>query len=91
LYREYNNAFAKYCKAKTGTTISIKQSHNGSGGQARSVIEGLEAAVVTLAYDIDEIANKAHCIAENWISRFPNNSAPYTSTIVFWSGQEIPK
>ncbi|MDR0721751.1 MAG: sulfate ABC transporter substrate-binding protein [Treponema sp.] len=93
LYREYNDAFAKYYKAQTGTTVSIKQSHGGSGGQARSVIEGLEADVVTLAlaYDIDEIANKAHSIAENWISRFPNNSAPYTSTIVFLVRAGNPK
>jgi sulfate transport system substrate-binding protein len=93
LYREYNEAFVKYYKAQTGTTVTVKQSHGGSGGQARSVIEGLEADVVTLAlaYDIDEIANKAHTIAENWISRFPNNSAPYTSTIVFLVRAGNPK
>ncbi|MHB9291724.1 sulfate/thiosulfate transport system substrate-binding protein [Hollandina sp. SP2] len=93
LYREYNDAFAKYYKAQTGTTVTIKQSHGGSGGQARSVIEGLEADVVTLAlaYDIDEIANKAHSISDNWISRFPNNSAPYTSTIVFLVRAGNPK
>ncbi|MDR1956470.1 MAG: sulfate ABC transporter substrate-binding protein [Treponema sp.] len=93
LYREYNDAFTKYYKAQTGVTVSIKQSHGGSGGQARSVIEGLEADVVTLAlaYDIDEISNKAHNIAENWISRFPNNSAPYTSTIVFLVRAGNPK
>jgi sulfate transport system substrate-binding protein len=93
LYREFNDAFVKYYKAQTGTTVSIRQSHGGSGGQARSVIEGLEADVVTLAlaYDIDEISNKAHSIAENWISRFPNNSAPYTSTIVFLVRAGNPK
>ncbi|MDR1300934.1 MAG: sulfate ABC transporter substrate-binding protein [Treponema sp.] len=93
LYREFNDAFVKYYKARTGTTVSIRQSHGGSGGQARSVIEGLEADVVTLAlaYDIDEISSKAHSIAENWINRFPNNSAPYTSTIVFLVRAGNPK
>ncbi|MDR2398399.1 MAG: sulfate ABC transporter substrate-binding protein [Spirochaetaceae bacterium] len=93
LYREYNDAFTRYYKAQTGTTVSIKQSHGGSGGQARSVIEGLEADVVTLAlaYDIDEIAAKSQSIAEDWIDRFPNNSAPYTSTIVFLVRSGNPK
>jgi sulfate transport system substrate-binding protein len=93
LYREYNEVFAKYYKEKTGNTVTINQSHGGSGGQARSVIEGLEADVVTLAlaYDIDEIVNKAHLIDPNWIKRLPNNSAPYTSTIVFLVRAGNPK
>ncbi|MCW2783426.1 MAG: cysP, partial [Marmoricola sp.] len=84
LYQEYNAAFAKYWKAKTGDNVSVKASHGGSGKQARSVIEGLEADVVTLAlaYDIDEIAHVAKLLPENWQSRLPHNSSPYTSTIV---------
>jgi sulfate transport system substrate-binding protein len=93
LYREYNEVFAKYYKEKTGITVTVNQSHGGSGGQARSVIEGLEADVVTLAlaYDIDEIVNKAHLIEPDWIKRLPNNSAPYTSTIVFLVRAGNPK
>ncbi|MDR1257009.1 MAG: sulfate ABC transporter substrate-binding protein [Spirochaetaceae bacterium] len=85
LYRDYNDAFARYYRQKTGNNVVIRQSHAGSGGQARAVIEGLEADVVTLAlaYDIDEIVNKAHTIDPGWQARLPNNSAPYTSTIVF--------
>lgn len=85
LYREFNRAFAAYWKAKTGQSVSVNQSHGGSGKQARSVIDGLEADVVTLAlaYDIDEIAARSRLIPANWQSRLPNNSAPYTSTIVF--------
>jgi sulfate/thiosulfate transport system substrate-binding protein len=84
LYQEINSAFAAYWKKKTGVGITIKQSHGGSGKQARSVIDGLEADVVTLAlaYDIDAI-QKAGFINKQWQSRLPNNSAPYTSTIVF--------
>jgi sulfate/thiosulfate-binding protein len=85
LYEEYNAAFAKYWKAKTGDTVAIKQSHGGSGKQARSVIDGLQADVMTLAlaYDIDAIAERGHLLGADWQKKFPNNSAPYTSTIVF--------
>src|SRR5213083_2426819 len=85
LYQDFNAAFSKYWKAKTGDTVTIQQSHGGSGKQARSVIDGLQADVVTLAlaFDIDEIAAKAKLLPANWQSRLPNNSTPYTSTIVF--------
>lgn len=84
LYDEYNAVFAKDFLASDKVKVSIRQSHGGSGKQARSVIDGLQADVVTLAlgYDIEEIANRG-LIAKNWQSRLPNNSAPYTSTIVF--------
>ena len=84
-YREYNVTFEKNWKAKTGQTIRLQQSHGGSGKQARSIIDGLEGDVVTLAlaYDIDNIVTQAKTIAPNWQSRLPNNSSPYTSTIVF--------
>ncbi|MDR2678557.1 MAG: sulfate ABC transporter substrate-binding protein [Zoogloeaceae bacterium] len=93
LYKAFNPAFIKYYKAKTGDDVSIKQSHGGSGGQARAVIDGLEADVVTLAlaYDIDAIVEKAHTIPENWQSRLKLNSAPYTSTIVFLVRKGNPK
>jgi sulfate transport system substrate-binding protein len=85
LYEDYNRAFAAYWKTKTGDTVRVNQSHGGSGKQARSVIDGLEADVVTLAlaYDIDALAIQGGLIPANWQSRLPNNSAPYTSTIVF--------
>jgi sulfate/thiosulfate-binding protein len=85
LYKEYNSAFAKYWKAKTGDDVTINQSHGGSGKQARSVLEGLEADVVTLAlgFDVDQLYQKRKLIPENWQSLLPNNSSPYTSTIVF--------
>src|SRR6186997_2767407 len=85
LYQEYNAAFAKHWKARTGDTLSVKASHGGSGKQARSVIDGLEADVVTLAlaYDIDEIGQKAKLLPPDWQKRLPHNSSPYTSTIVF--------
>ena len=85
LYTAINGAFAADYKAKTGDTVTINQSHGGSGKQARSVIDGLEADVVTLAlaYDIDEIAARARLLPANWQSRLPHNSSPYTSTIVF--------
>jgi len=85
LYKEVNGAFAKYWKDRVGQSLTINQSHGGSGKQARSVIDGLQADVVTLAlaYDIDEIAQRAKLLPKNWQSRLPNNSAPYTSTIVF--------
>ena len=84
LYKDYNTVFAKYWKAKTGDDESISQSHGGSGKQARSVLEGLEADVVTLAlaYDVDQLYQKRKLIPENWQSLLPNNSSPYTSTIV---------
>lgn len=93
LYQEFNKAFAKQWKQKTGADISIRQSHGGSGKQARSVIDGLEADIVTLAlaYDIDEIHNKAKLIPKNWQKRLPGNSSPYTSTIVFLARKGNPK
>ena len=85
LYKDINAAYADYWKAKTGQSLTINQSHGGSGKQARSVIDGLQADVVTLALaaDIDEIAVRARLLPTNWQSRLPQNSAPYTSTIVF--------
>jgi sulfate/thiosulfate-binding protein len=85
LYTDFNTAFAKYWKAKTGDTLTIQQSHGGSGKQARSVIDGLDADVVTLAlgYDVDALYDKAKLIPADWQKRLPNNSSPYTSTIVF--------
>jgi sulfate/thiosulfate transport system substrate-binding protein len=93
LYQDYNAAFAKYWKAKTGQDVTIQQSHGGSGAQARSVIDGLQADVVTLAlaYDIDSISEKAKLIPSNWQTRLPNNSTPYTSTIVFLVRKGNPK
>ena len=93
LYAEYNKVFAEYYKEKTGVTVKINQSHAGSGGQARSVIEGNEADVVTLAlaFDIDAIADARKIIAPDWIKRFPGNSSPYTSTIVFLVRKGNPK
>jgi sulfate transport system substrate-binding protein len=85
LYQQYNAAFVEHWKAQTGETVNIKQSHGGSGKQARSVIDGLEADVVTLAlaHDIDAIHEKIGLLPRDWQSRLPSNSAPYTSTIVF--------
>jgi len=93
LYEDYNAAFAKYWKAKTGKTVEIRQSHGGSGKQARSVIDGLNADVVTLALasDIDAIATNAKSLPANWQSRLPDNSSPYTSTIVFLVRKGNPK
>jgi sulfate/thiosulfate transport system substrate-binding protein len=93
LYQDYNAAFAKYWKSKTGQTVTVQQSHGGSSKQARAVIDGLEADVVTLAlaYDIDAIAEKSHLIPANWQSRLPNNSSPYTSTIIFLVRKGNPK
>jgi len=92
-YEEYNKAFAAYWKGKTGDTVIVNQSHGGSGKQARSVIEGLEADVVTLAlaYDIDALATQGGLIPPDWQQRLPNNSAPYTSTIVFLVRKGNPK
>jgi sulfate/thiosulfate-binding protein len=85
LYKDVNAAFINYWKSRTGQQLTINQSHGGSGKQARSVIDGLQADVVTLAlaYDIDEIAAKAKLLPANWQARLPNNSTPYSSTIVF--------
>jgi sulfate transport system substrate-binding protein len=93
LYVEYNAAFAKYWKAKTGQDVTIKQSHGGSGKQARSVIDGLDADVVTLALagDIDAIAKNGEWLAKDWQKRLPHNSAPYTSTIIFAVREGNPK
>jgi len=90
---EYNAAFAKYWKGKTGDDVIVSQSHGGSGKQAQSVINGLEADVVTLAlaYDIDAIATQGHTLPADWQKRLPNNSAPYTSTIVFLVRKGNPK
>jgi sulfate transport system substrate-binding protein len=84
-YEDYNQAFAAYWKQKTGGDLTINLSNGGSGKQARAVIDGLEADVVTLglAYDIDAISQKAGLLPANWCSRLPDNSTPYTSTIVF--------
>lgn len=93
LYADFNRAFAAYWKAKTGDDVSIKQSHGGSGKQARSVIDGLPADVVTLALagDVDALHAKAHLIPADWQQRLPHNSAPYTSTIVFLVRAGNPK
>ncbi|WP_169729273.1 sulfate ABC transporter substrate-binding protein [Solimonas soli] len=93
LYKAVNTAFAADYKAKTGDTVTIQQSHGGSGKQARAVIDGLDADVVTLALaaDIDAIAKNAKSLPDNWQSRLPNNSAPYTSTIVFLVRKGNPK
>ena len=93
LYQDYNAAFAKYWKAKTGQTVTIQQSHGGSSKQARAVIDGLEADVVTLAlaYDIDAISEKGKLLPANWQSRLPNNSSPYTSTVIFLVRKGNPK
>jgi sulfate/thiosulfate-binding protein len=93
LYEDFNQQFATYWKGKTGQEVTIRQSHGGSGKQARSVIDGLEADVVTLAlaYDIDQIAEKGGLLPANWQSRLPNNSSPYTSTIVLLVRKGNPK
>lgn len=92
-YQDYNAAFAKHWQQETGETVTIDQSHGGSGRQARAVMEGLEADVVTLALqsDIDIIAERAKLIAPDWRNRLPNNSSPYTSTIVFLVRKGNPK
>jgi len=92
LYQDFNKAFAEHWKAKSGDSVKLRQSHGGSGKQARAVIDGLAADVVTLAlaYDIDEIAQRG-LIAKDWQKRLPNNSAPYTSTIVFLVRKGNPK
>lgn len=93
LYEEYNKAFAEYWKEKEGEEVTVQQSHGGSGKQARAVIDGLDADVVTLAlaYDIDSLNEKTKLLDENWIKKLPNNSTPYTSTIVFLVRKGNPK
>lgn len=93
LYQDYNAAFAKYWKAKTGDTVTVKASHGGSGKQARAIIDGLEADVATLALaaDIDALQEKASLIPANWQTRLKHNSSPYTSTIVFLVRKGNPK
>jgi len=93
LYDDYNKAFAAYWKARTGDTVTVNQSHGGSGKQARAVIDGLAADVVTLAlaYDIDALSSQGKLIPADWQSRLPDNSTPYTSTIVFLVRKGNPK
>jgi sulfate/thiosulfate-binding protein len=93
LYQDFNKAFARYWQGKTGDTVAVKQSHGGSGKQARSVIDGLEADVVTLAlaYDVDELAARAKLIPADWQKRLPHNSSPYTSTYIFLVRKGNPK
>jgi sulfate/thiosulfate-binding protein len=93
LYQDFNKAFAAHWKAGGGGAVEIRQSHGGAGAQARKVLDGLEADVVTLAlaYDIDELAEKGKLIPADWQKRLPNNSSPYTSTIVFLVRKGNPK
>lgn len=93
LYQDVNQAFKRYWRQKTGDTVNIRHSHGGSGKQARAVIDGLEADVVTLAlaYDVDALWAKGGLVPQDWQKRLPNNSAPYTSTIVFVVRQNNPK
>src|SRR6202023_3297532 len=93
LYQDFDQAFAKYWKAKTGQTVTIEQSHGGSSKQARAVIDGLQADVVTLAlaYDVDAISQNAGLLPGDWQKRLPSNSTPYTSTIVFLVRKGNPK
>ncbi len=92
-YEEYNKAFAKYWKEKSGDDVTIKQSHGGGGKQSRAVIDGLDADVVTLAlhYDVHQLHAKGKLIPERWHERLAHNSAPYTSTMVFLVHQGNPK
>ncbi|HEY6355296.1 MAG TPA: sulfate ABC transporter substrate-binding protein [Burkholderiaceae bacterium] len=93
LYADFNKAFAAHWKAKSGDTVIVRQSHGGSGKQARSVIDGLEADVVTLAlaYDIDEIAERAKLLPADWQKRLQHNSSPYASTYIFLVRKSNPK
>ncbi len=93
LYQDFNKAFAAHWKKQTGDDVTIRQSHGGSGKQARAVIDGVDADVVTLAlaYDIDAIAQKAQKLAPDWQKQFAHNSSPYTSTIVFLVRKGNPK
>ncbi len=93
LYQEFNTAFIKHWKAKAGQDVAIRQSHGGSGKQARSVIDGLQADVVTLAlaYDVDALNKNGGLVPADWQKRLPNNASPYTSTIVFLVRKGNPK
>ncbi len=93
LYQDFNKEFIQYWKEKTGEDVNVQQSHGGAGKQTRAVIDGLEADVVTLAmsYDIDQIHEKANLLPKDWQSRLPNNSLPYTSTIVLLVRKGNPK
>src|SRR5512145_1303448 len=93
LYQDFNAAFAKHWKEKTGNDVTVRQSHGGSGKQARAIIDGLEADVATLAlaYDVDELAAKAWLIPNDWQKRLSHNSSPYTSTIVLLVRKGNPK
>jgi sulfate transport system substrate-binding protein len=93
LYQDFNEAFAKHWQAKTGDKVTVKASHGGSGKQARAIVDGLEADVATLAlaYDVDQLSEKAKLIPKDWQKRLPNNSSPYTSTIVFLVRKGNPK
>ena len=93
LYRDFNKAFAAVWQKTSGEAVTINQSHGGSGAQARAVLDGLQADVVTLglAYDIDVISERATLLPKNWQTRLPNNSTPYTSTIVFLVRKGNPK
>ena len=93
LYQQFNKLFIKYWKDKTGEDVSVQQSHGGGGKQTRAVIDGLEADVVTLALsgDIDQIADRARVLPKDWQSKLPNNSLPYTSTMVFVVRKGNPK
>ena len=93
LYAEFNDGFSKHWRERTGQVVSIEQSHGGAGKQARAVIDGLKADVLTLAlsYDIDMIAEQTDLLPKDWQSRLPHNSSPYTTTIVFLVRQGNPK
>jgi sulfate/thiosulfate transport system substrate-binding protein len=93
LYQDFNAVFARYWKGKTGQAVTVRQSHGGSSSQARAVLEGLAADVVTLAlaYDIDVLAEKGNLVPKNWQTRLPHDSSPYTSTIVFLVRKGNPK
>src|SRR5262245_22327656 len=93
LFQDYNGIFSKYWEGKTGQKVTVKQSHGGSAKQSRSVIDGLEAGVVTLAlaYDIDAIAERGKLLPKDWQTRLPDNSSPYTSTIIFLVRKGNPK
>ncbi len=93
LYQDYNTAFSKYWKAKTGDNVTVKASHGGSGKQARAIIDGLDADIATLAlaYDVDQLSEKGRLIPKDWQKRLPHNSAPFTSTIVFLVRKSNPK
>ncbi|MSR89200.1 MAG: sulfate ABC transporter substrate-binding protein [Candidatus Margulisbacteria bacterium] len=92
-YKDYNKLFQAHWKKVSGQTVNVRQSHGGSGKQGRSIIDGLEADVATLAlgYDIDSLYDQRHLIPQNWQKRLPNNSSPYTSTIVFVVRKGNPK